>query len=82
MKKQNSAWIIIKFGGTSVKDRASWDCISTIVQNHLAQKHQVLIVCSAPYRVSNLLGDLIQAALQKKYLEIFETIESIYKSFS
>ncbi len=80
--KNLSSWIVIKFGGTSVKDRSAWNHITTILRNHLNAQHKILMVCSAPFRVSNALDKLAQDALNQSYQETFEIIISIYQTLA
>ena len=52
-------WVVVKFGGTSVADYASWVNIKDIMQQHLNNNHRVVLVCSAPGRVSDSLEHLL-----------------------
>jgi bifunctional diaminopimelate decarboxylase / aspartate kinase len=59
--------IIIKFGGTSVSSRETWEHIQAIAQNHINQGVQPIIVCSALSQASNKLDQMTNAALLDKH---------------
>ncbi|MDX2345390.1 MAG: bifunctional aspartate kinase/diaminopimelate decarboxylase [Legionella sp.] len=59
--------VIIKFGGTSVSSRETWEHIRTITQNHISQGIQPIIVCSAYSQASNQLDKMTDAALLDKH---------------
>ena len=59
--------VVIKFGGSSVSSRATWDNILAITRSHLAAGLQPVIVCSALSNTSNTLEQLIDAALVNDY---------------
>lgn len=54
------AWVVIKFGGTSVSSRATWDQIAGIIRGHREKGKKVLVVCSALSGVTNLLSSWCQ----------------------
>ena len=72
------AWRVIKFGGTSVSDLASWSNITSILRGHQQQGYRVILVCSAPHRVSNelhTLFDLLQAGNEiQSQMHLIQTI--------
>jgi bifunctional diaminopimelate decarboxylase / aspartate kinase len=70
--------VVTKFGGTSVSSRETWDKIAAITQNHIGQKKQAIIVCSALSQVSNLLEKLLQAALLNEHSAIEADIKTRY----
>ena len=61
MAKSNPRpFVVMKFGGTSVKDRASWETIAATAQRRLDDGERPVIVCSALAGVSNELETLIR----------------------
>ena len=56
--------IVLKFGGTSVADAASWRRIHTIVQSRCATAERVVLVVSALSQVSNTIEQLLREARQ------------------
>lgn len=75
-------FIISKFGGTSVSNRACWDNIQHICEAHISNGLKPVIVCSAPSQVSNHLEALIKAAKQHNYQKELEAIQTIYKNLA
>ncbi|MEZ5499578.1 MAG: bifunctional aspartate kinase/diaminopimelate decarboxylase [Steroidobacteraceae bacterium] len=63
MASSQTRWLVLKFGGTSVSTRANWEQIATIVQQRLATGAHLLIVHSALSGVTDLLEQLISAAV-------------------
>jgi len=56
-------WIVLKFGGTSVKSLADWRVISKQIKAVRKQKKRVLIVHSAVSGMSNDLEELIEKSV-------------------
>ena len=72
-------WVVIKFGGTSVSTGANWQHIVAIVRQHIASKKHILMVCSAPSKVSNLLDKLVKDAVRGDYQASLHAILMIYQ---
>ena len=53
-------WIVIKVGGTSVANPQSWGKIKQTLSQYRDQKKYILLVCSAPSRMSNLLTQSLE----------------------
>ncbi|CZI82782.1 TPA: bifunctional aspartate kinase/diaminopimelate decarboxylase [Legionella pneumophila] len=68
--------VVIKFGGTSVSTRATWNNIAAITQKHLNTGVQPVIVCSALTQISNKLEKAIEAALLDEHHSLFNDIQS------
>ena len=51
-------WVVLKFGGTSVSSRASWETIASVLRARLTNGERPLLVCSAVSQVSNRLEEL------------------------
>ena len=58
--KSPSPFVVMKFGGTSVKDRASWETIAKTTQRRLHDGESPVVVCSALAGVSNELVALVR----------------------
>ncbi|HZP66514.1 MAG TPA: bifunctional aspartate kinase/diaminopimelate decarboxylase [Rudaea sp.] len=56
-----SAWIVLKFGGTSVSTRARWDKIAAIAQGHRTRGKHVLVVVSALSGITDKLKAITEA---------------------
>ena len=70
------AWVVLKFGGTSVSGRKQWDAIAALAKQRLDSGYRVLLVCSAVAGVTDALqaladhagknqSDKIEALLQR-----------------
>ena len=69
-------WNVLKFGGTSVSSRATWDTIAEVASQHLGEGARPLIVCSAVSGISNKIEALGEAALKGEHEPVFEEIEA------
>lgn len=56
------SWIVLKFGGTSVRDSNCWQRIQHILHQKLAQGLHPFLVLSAPRGVSDSLAKIVAAA--------------------
>lgn len=56
-----AAWVVIKFGGTSVSTRPRWETIARIAAAHHARGRHVLIVVSALSGITDLLKQIAEA---------------------
>jgi diaminopimelate decarboxylase/aspartate kinase len=54
-----SGWVVLKFGGTSVSQRARWDQIGARIRERRAEGSKVLVVVSALSGVTNALTSLV-----------------------
>src|SRR5437879_4760451 len=70
-----SAWIVLKFGGTSVSSLANWRNIAKVVAERRAGGARVLIVHSAITGVTDRLEKLLAAALRQAHDEELRAIE-------
>ncbi len=66
--------IVIKFGGTSVSSRLTWNNIAAITRQHITQGVQPVIVCSALTQISNKLEKSLDAALLDEHQSIYTDI--------
>lgn len=72
------AFIVIKFGGTSVSNLDSWKNIASIAQTHIDNNLRPVIVCSAPSQVSNLLETLLDQAPENEHAQTYASIKNIF----
>ena len=56
-------WVVLKFGGTSVKSLADWRVISKRIEAVRAEGKRVFVVHSAIATISNLLDTLVEKAV-------------------
>ena len=57
-------WVVLKFGGTSVKSLADWRVISKRIEAVRAEGKRVFVVHSAIATISNLLDTLVARAVE------------------
>jgi diaminopimelate decarboxylase/aspartate kinase len=74
--------LVIKFGGTSVSSRQTWNNIAKIAQQHISQGMQPVIVCSALSQISNKLEKACEAALFSEHTNIEKDIINAYKTLA
>jgi bifunctional diaminopimelate decarboxylase / aspartate kinase len=65
----NTPWVVLKFGGTSVSQKHRWDTIGRLIQERAGQEQvRVLVVVSALSGVTNQLQSLIERADDAAFL--------------
>jgi len=74
-----SAWIVLKFGGTSVSSLANWRNILQIARRRLQGGARVLIVHSAVTGITDRLEKLLNAALAQTHAEDLRAIEERHR---
>ncbi len=74
--------VVIKFGGSSVSSRATWDNILEITRRHLNAGLQPVIVCSALSNTSNTLEQLIDAALTDDYHSLLQQLMQAHQTLA
>ncbi len=79
---QASQWIVMKFGGTSVAGAHCWQQIENIVQHKRQENLRVLLVCSAPYRASNLLQQCWQEAISNNHAKTQDELQQLYRTLA
>lgn len=70
-----SAWIVLKFGGTSVSTLANWRNIARVTRERLDSGARVLIVHSAITGITDRLEKLLDAALAQTHEADLRAIE-------
>jgi diaminopimelate decarboxylase/aspartate kinase len=71
---EETPWVVLKFGGSSVATAQRWKEIVQIVHKR-AQHNRVLVVCSALTGVSDMLESLPHATLGGQHKAILEAIK-------
>jgi bifunctional diaminopimelate decarboxylase / aspartate kinase len=77
-----SAWIVLKFGGTSVSGLDNWRNIAAVVRTRLAQGARVLMVHSAVSGVTDRLEKLLAAALGAAHEPVLASIEERHRELA
>lgn len=62
MSNQNSHWIVLKFGGTSVSTSQNWENILSVIKQRIADGFSVCLVHSALSGISDKLEAIIKEA--------------------
>ncbi|MGH8148883.1 MAG: bifunctional aspartate kinase/diaminopimelate decarboxylase [Steroidobacteraceae bacterium] len=78
----DSAWIVLKFGGTSVSTVANWRNIAQVAAARSAAGERVLIVHSALTGITDRLEKLLEAALKGGQAEVLASIEERHRSLA
>jgi len=68
------AWVVMKFGGTSVASAEGWQTIRAQVRGRTDRGHRVLVVVSALSGVTNALGRLADGLPQPERAELLEAL--------
>jgi diaminopimelate decarboxylase/aspartate kinase len=78
----DSAWIVLKFGGTSVSSLDNWRNIAAVVRARLAHGERVLVVHSAVSGVTDRLEKLLAAALGGAHEPVLASIEERHRALA
>ncbi|MBN1282554.1 MAG: bifunctional aspartate kinase/diaminopimelate decarboxylase [Proteobacteria bacterium] len=80
--RASQPWVVLKFGGTSVSSRRSWEAIASIVEARLSEGKRPLVVCSAASGVSDGLERLLEASLAGSPEEALERIAARHSALA
>lgn len=81
-KVENSPWVVLKYGGTSVSSPAAWARIADRVQACLQEGLRPVIVHSALSGMTNLLESLLEQALQEDYSALLSDISGRHETLA
>ncbi len=70
-----SAWVVMKFGGTSVSTAANWKAIAERVRNRLDVGFRLVVVHSALKGVSNALTEILESAVSGENSDHFDAVK-------
>lgn len=76
------AWVVLKFGGTSVSSRVNWHNIVDIVRQRLARGQRVLLVHSAVSGITDRLEKLLAAAAAGSFAAELAAIEQRHRELA
>ncbi len=74
--------VVLKFGGTSVSTAERWSTIATIVSARIADGLRPVVVCSALSGISNLMEELLDAAVTDKHRPILDNIAARHRDLA
>src|SRR5512135_3649759 len=76
MSSQNeSHWVVLKFGGTSVSSVSNWKNVAGVVRERLGEGLHPVIVHSALSGITDRLEQLLAKALTGEWEPVMEQIE-------
>jgi bifunctional diaminopimelate decarboxylase / aspartate kinase len=78
----DSAWYVLKFGGTSVSSLANWRNIARVAAARHGDGARVLIVHSAVTGITDRLEKLLGAALRGAHREMLSGIEGVHRQLA
>ena len=80
--RSSSAWIVVKFGGTSVSTLANWRNVALVVKRRLEKGARVLVVHSAITKITDMLEKLLVAASAGAPDEALKAIEDRHRQLT
>ncbi len=82
MTRVESAWTVLKFGGTSVSSLGNWRNIAKVVAARRDAGERVLVVHSALTGITDRLERLLDAALKGGHAEVLAAIEDRHRKLA
>jgi diaminopimelate decarboxylase/aspartate kinase len=73
--ENSAAWVVLKFGGTSVSSAANWHNIAGVLRSRMAANLRPVVVHSAMSGVTDRLESLLSAAIAGGHLAVLDQIE-------
>jgi len=80
--ENNEAWVVLKFGGTSVSSAANWHNIAGVVRERLAANLRPVVVHSAISGITDSLESLLSAALAGTHAAVLEQIDRRHRDLA
>ncbi len=74
LHKASQPWVVLKFGGTSVSSRETWETIAEQTRLRLSEGLRPLLVLSALSGISDMLERLSQEALEGRHAATHERL--------
>jgi diaminopimelate decarboxylase/aspartate kinase len=78
----NSNWVVLKFGGTSVATPSCWHTIASIIKDRIDEGIRPFVVCSALAGVSDQLENLLSKSLEGRHPEVLDAIKGKHISLA
>jgi diaminopimelate decarboxylase/aspartate kinase len=76
------AWLVLKFGGTSVSSAANWHNIAQVLRVRIAQHFRPVVVHSALSGVTDRLESLLTAAVTAAHAPVLDHIEAVHRDLA
>jgi diaminopimelate decarboxylase/aspartate kinase len=80
--ENSQAWVVLKFGGTSVSCAANWHNIAGVVRARIAASLRPVIVHSALSGITDRLESLLAAAVAGTHLGVLEQIDARHRDLA
>jgi diaminopimelate decarboxylase/aspartate kinase len=75
----SQAWLVLKFGGTSVSNAANWHNIAEILKERIAEGFRPVVVHSAVSGITDRLEALLAAACDQTHPAVLNDIERTHR---
>ena len=82
MSENHPAWVVLKFGGTSVASAANWHNIAGVIRARLEARMRPVVVHSALSGITDRLEALLTAALEGRHEPALESIETKHRELA
>jgi diaminopimelate decarboxylase/aspartate kinase len=82
MPENSPAWVVLKFGGSSVSRAALWHNIAGVLRERLAAGLRPVVVHSALSGVTDRLEALLPAALAGAHAPVLSAIETLHRDLA
>ncbi|HEV7612506.1 MAG TPA: bifunctional aspartate kinase/diaminopimelate decarboxylase [Steroidobacteraceae bacterium] len=79
MLKHGQAWVVLKFGGTSVSSAANWHNIASVVRARIGASFRPVIVHSALSGITDRLESLLASGRHGKHSGVLEQIGAAHR---
>jgi diaminopimelate decarboxylase/aspartate kinase len=79
---QAHAWLVLKFGGTSVSTAANWHNIAQVLRARISERFRPLVVHSALSGITDRLESLLSAAMTGGHESVLQHIESAHRGLA
>jgi bifunctional diaminopimelate decarboxylase / aspartate kinase len=76
---QAGAWLVLKFGGTSVSSASNWHNIAQVLKARIAEGFRPLVVHSALSGITDRLESLLTAAMTTTHAPVLEQIDAAHR---
>jgi diaminopimelate decarboxylase/aspartate kinase len=76
------AWLVLKFGGTSVSSAANWHNIAQVLRMRIAEHFRPVVVHSALSGVTDRLESLLSAAVTAVHAPVLDHIEAAHRDLA
>ena len=79
---QAQAWIVLKFGGTSVSNAANWHNIAQVLRTRIAERFRPVVVHSALSGITDRLESLLSTAMSGTHAPVLEHIDAAHRELA